>query len=110
MKYCEDMCQTMSGTSLLLKLMGEPWEAIMQEKQLRKLICAQVNGGQHYTRIPRHTIRHAVHVKELKNHREEMSYHYILKYLCSALRSGKFILLGQFIPLERKRLCDIFSL
>ena len=94
---------------ILMKLMGELQEAIMQARQLRKRFCAYVYGGKLCTTIPRCIVRYVMHVKELADHREEMSFHYILKYLCRHLRSGKLLLLGQFIPWERKWVHAILS-
>lgn len=81
MKYCEDMCQIFRGITFLLKLMGELLDGITQERHLCRRFCAQVYGGQCYTRIPRHIVRREMHVSELANHHEGMSCHFIMKYL-----------------------------
>ena len=39
-----------------------------------------------------------MHVKDLAEHHEGLSYHYILKCLRNYLRSGKLILFGKFTP------------
>eukprot|EP00253_Pinus_taeda_P026283 PITA_26283 len=78
--------------------MGEPQVAIMRARQLHKRFCMQVYGGQHCTRIPRHIVRHVMHVKELKDHHEEMSYHYTLRWAeaqpvkdCTGAMATKFL-------------------
>jgi len=57
-----------------LKLMEALREAIVKEKQQHKRFYVLSCGGQHYIKIPKHIIGHAMHVKELTGHHEGMSY------------------------------------
>lgn len=71
----------------------------MLQKLPRRRFCTQVYGGQHCTRITKHTVRCVMHVKRVEDHCEEMIYHYILIYVC---RKWEIKFIGPIEPLGKK--------
>ena len=109
MKYCDDTCLILNGLASSLKLMEDLQEEIMQERKPHRRFCAWDCGGLRYIKILKHIVSHAMYVREQENHPEEMNFHYNLKYRCSHLKNGRFILLVQLSPQGRKLVRAISS-
>lgn len=74
MKYCADIFQSLSMLVSSLKPMEEWWEETMQVDWSRIRLCVQAYGGQHYIKIIRDFVKHAILVKGQESLHEEMNY------------------------------------